>query len=112
MNIGFYACFGMAVIFGIMTIIFTALGEKAANLISGFNSLTKEQRALYDTNQMSKDQRNSMLIWTVIMVIGIVFSLFVSQYAAIIAFIIWLIVFFKDIHMDTEKAFGKYKINK
>lgn len=23
--------------------------------------------------------------------------------------IIWLIVFFKDVHLDEEKAFGKYK---
>jgi len=110
MNLGYYTCLGLAVIFGIITIFFTVLGEKAAYLISGFNSLTKEQRSLYDTNKMSKDQRNSMLIWTVIMVIGAVFSFFISQYVAIMAFIIWLIVFFKDVHMDAEIAFEKYKI--
>jgi hypothetical protein len=29
---------------------------------------------------------------------------------AIIAFVVWLVVFFKDVHLDIEKAFGKYKI--
>jgi hypothetical protein len=29
---------------------------------------------------------------------------------AIIAFVVWLVVFFKDVHFDIEKAFGKYKI--
>ena len=110
MNIGFYLCLVLTIIFGIMTLIFTALGKKGAVLISGFNSLTKEQRTLYDTERMSNDQRNSLLIWTVIMAIGAILSYFLSQYIAIVAFIIWLIVFFKDVHMDTEKAFGKYKI--
>lgn len=59
---------------------------------------------------MSKDQRNSMLVWTIIMLVGAIFSFVITQYAAIIAGIIWLIVFIKDVHLDTEKAFGKYKI--
>lgn len=110
MNIGFYLCIVLAIIFGVMTLIFTALGKKGAVLISGFNSLTKEQRKLYDTERMNKDQRNSMLIWTVVMAIGAIFSWLLSQYIAIVAFIIWLILFFRDVHLDTEKAFGKYKI--
>jgi hypothetical protein len=24
--------------------------------------------------------------------------------------VVWLVVFFKDVHLDIEKAFGKYKI--
>ncbi len=110
MNIGFYSCLALAVIFGIMTLIFKVLGKKATILIGGFNSLPKDQRELYDTEQMGKDQRNAMLLWTIIMTAGAVLSYLVSQYTAIAAFGIWLIVFFKDVHMDTEKAFGKYKI--
>lgn len=110
MNIGFYVCVVLTIIFGVLTLIFTALGKKGAVLISGFNSLTKEQRQMYDTERMSNDQRNSILIWTVIMAIGAILSYLVSQYIAIAAFIVWLIVFFKDVHFDTEKAFGKYKI--
>lgn len=26
------------------------------------------------------------------------------------AFAVWLIVFFKDVHLDEEKAFGKYRL--
>jgi len=110
MNVGFYACLVLAIIFGIMTLVFALLGKKATILISGFNSLPKTQRELYDTERMSKDQRNSLLLWVIIMVVGAALSYSVSQYIAIAAFVIWLIVFFKDVHMDTEKAFGKYKI--
>lgn len=110
MNIGFFACIILGIFFAFITIIFSLLGDKAANLISGFNSLTQEQRNNYDKKAMSKDQKNSMLIWTVIMLVGALFSYIISQYVAIIAFIVWLIVFLKDVHMDTKKAFGKYRI--
>ncbi len=109
MNIGFYACLILGLIFAIMTILFTILGDKVAVLISGFNSLTQEQRKEYDIKRISSDQRNSMLIWTIIMLLGALFSFIISQYIAIIAFIIWIIVFFQDVHMDTIKAFEKYK---
>ena len=33
----------------------------------------------------------------------------ISQYSAIAAIIIWLIIFFKDVHLMMKKAFGKYK---
>jgi hypothetical protein len=110
MNIGFYACLILAIIFGILTFVFFLLKEKGAKLISGFNSLSKHEQELYDIEKLSKDQRNSMFIWTLIMYVGALFSYFISQYFAIIAFVIWLIVFFKDVHFDTDKAFGKYKI--
>lgn len=110
MNIGFYMCFVLAIFFGILTLIFTLLGDKAAILISGFNSLSKAERESYDTERMSKDQRNIMLIWTTVMTLGAVLSYFVSPYIAIIAFVIWGILFFREVHFDIEKAFGKYKI--
>ncbi|WMJ86027.1 DUF3784 domain-containing protein [Anaerocolumna sp. MB42-C2] len=109
MNIGFYACLILGLIFAVITILFTLLGDKAAVLISGFNLLTQEQRKQYDIRRLSSDQRNSMLIWTIIMLMGALFSFILSQYIAIIAFIIWLIIFFNDVHMDTVKAFEKYK---
>lgn len=110
MNIGFYACLILAIIFGILTFVFFLLKEKGAMLISGFNSLSKHERELYDIARLSKDQRNSMFIWTLIMCVGALFSFFISQYSAIIAFVVWIIVFFKDVYFDTDKTFGKYKI--
>ena len=79
-------------------------------LISGFNTLSKEQRELYDKEKMCRDQRNIFLIWSVILGIGAALSYFVSKYAAAAAIIVWLVVFFKDVHLDEEKAFGKYRL--
>jgi hypothetical protein len=109
-NVGFYACLILAIIFGISTFLFFILKERGALLISGFNSLPKHERELYDIAKMSKDQRNSMLIWTIIMCLGALLSYFVSQYLAIVAFVVWLIVFFNEVHVDNDKAFGKYKL--
>ena len=58
---------------------------------------------------MCADQRNAFLIWAAILGIGAIFSYLISQYLAIVAMVIWLIIFFKDVHWDDEKAFGKYK---
>lgn len=58
---------------------------------------------------MSINQRNAFLVWAVILGTGAILSYFISQQIAIAAFIVWLVVFFKDVHLDEEKAFGKYK---
>ncbi len=108
MNIGMISCSIMAVFFAITALIFTFLKEKGAMLISGFNTLSKEERVKYDQKKMSTSQRNALLIWTVILAIGAAASYFLSTYAAIPAFIIWLILFFKDVHFDSKKAFEKF----
>jgi hypothetical protein len=94
----------------LFALLFTILKEKGAMLVSGFNTMSKEERALYDTAQISKDQRNAFLIWVGIFGVGAVLAHCLTQYMAIIAFVVWLVVFFKDVHFDIEKAFGKYKI--
>lgn len=108
MNIGFYICIVFLITFVLMAVIFSLLGEKGAMLISGFNTLPKEKRELYDKKRMSRDQRNMFLIWAAIMAAGSVLSLFVSQYMAAAAGAVWLIAFFKEVHLDAEKAFAKY----
>lgn len=40
-------------------------------------------------------------------IIGVL-SHFLTPYMAISAFIIWLVLFFKEVHFDTHKAFKKY----
>ena len=109
MNTGFIVCGGACLLFLLLTLIFTMFKEKSVMLISGFNTMPKEKRELYDTEKLRKDSRNIFLIWAVIQGIGAILAYYISQYVAIIAFIIWLIVFFKDVHLDEEKAFGKYK---
>ena len=103
-------CLGFVIFFTSIVGIFSILGKKGAILISGFNLKSKDEREEYDTERMSKDFRNSMLIWIVIFLIGAIGSYYISQYCSVIAFVIWLIIFFKDVHLDEEKAFGKYKI--
>ena len=110
MNIGFIVCICCCLLFLIFALIFTILKDKAAILISWFNSMSKDQREMYDQKKMSKDQRNAFLIWGLIFAVGAILANFISQFFAIIAFIVWLIIFFKDVHLDEEKAFGKYKI--
>lgn len=109
MNIGFIASGIGCLLFLFLALVFTILKEKGAVLISGYNSMSKEERELYDKARMSKDQRNLFLSWALILSLGSVLSYIFSQYIAILAFIVWLIVFFRDVQLDDEKAFGKYK---
>lgn len=109
MNIvGFWTCGVLVIPFGIIGILFAIFKEKAAKFVSGFNSLSKKEQALYDKAQISRDIRNQCFIWSVIMLIGAVLSYFITPYMAILAFIIWLFLFFKDVHLDNHKAFEKY----
>ena len=109
MNIGVIICLILAVNLSILSSVFALLQEKSAILISGFNSISKDEREKYDKKKMSIDMRNSLFIWAIILFLGAISSYYISKYCAIISIIIWLIIFFKDVHMDSEKAFSKYK---
>ena len=109
MNIWGIICLTLAVIFSILAAVFALLKEKGALLISGFNTLSKEEREKYDKKKISVDMRNSLFIWAIILFLGAILSYYISKYCAIIASIIWIVIFFKDVHIDSEKAFIKYK---
>lgn len=85
------------------------LGDKGAILIGGFNTFSKDEKALYDKSKIVKGMRNSFLLWALILGIGAVLSYFMSQYLGVISFIIWIVVFFKDFHWGAKKAFERYK---
>lgn len=53
--------------------------------------------------------RNSLFLWCTILLLGTVLSHLYSDYYAIIAFIIWIILFLKDVRIDPDKAFSKYR---
>ena len=99
----------LAVLFGIIAIIFALLKEKGAILISGFNTMPKEEREKYDQKKMSIDMRNSLFLWSIILFSGAILAYFISKYFAAVAIVTWLIIFLKDVHIDAEKAFEKYK---
>lgn len=42
------------------------------------------------------------------MLTGAALSFVVTSYMAISTFAIWGVLFFKDVHIDAHKAFGKY----
>jgi len=70
-------CLIFAVTFGIFAMIFAGLKEKGAILISGFNTLPKEEREKYDKIRLCKDIRNSFFLWS-----GVLLSVFVKVVVA------------------------------
>lgn len=111
MDIWMKTCGGMSIFFWLMALLFTILKEKGAMLIAGFNTMPKEQREQYDKERMSRDQRNMFALWALILGTGGVLSyLTSSRNMAVLTIIIWLILFFREVHVDEEKAFGKYKL--
>lgn len=111
-NIGFWLCGALVIPFGMTGAFFAVYKEKAAKFVSGFESLSKEEQALYDKAYLSRDTRNQCFIWAAVMLIGAALSYFFTPYMAVPAFGIWLILFFKNVHLDAHKAFEKYLFKK
>lgn len=108
MNVWSVTCIMFAAFFAIIALVFAVLKDRGASLISGFNTLSKEEMAKYDKVKMSADMRNSFFIWSVILLLGGILTYLISNYFAILAIIIWIVLFLKDVHIDSEKAFVKY----
>ena len=108
MNIGFWSCIILVIPFAIIGVLFAIFKEKAAKFVSGFNSFSKEEQALYNKAHISRDIRNQCFIWTAIMLAGALLSYFLTPYMAIPTYIIWLVLFFGEVHFDNHKAFEKY----
>ena len=108
MHVGFCACTILALLFLILGIVFALLKEKGADYVSGFNTLNHPEK--YDKAYISRDMRNQCFIYFVILSIGAILSYYLSAYVAIVAILVWLILFFRNFHLDAEKAFEKYLI--
>lgn len=108
--IGFYACIVLVPFFGVLAVFFALGKEKAADWISGFHSMPKEERAKYDRARMALDTRNDLLLWGGIMLIGAVGARWISGLVALVAYGVWLVLFLRGVHLDMDKAFGKYKL--
>ena len=109
MNVGAFLCAIMAVVFCIIALIFWKLGEKGAILVSGFNSLPKDKQEQYDKKRISEDQRKLYTSWMALFIAGTILCFLVSSYVAIAALAVWLVLFFRQVHLYPEKAFEKYK---
>ena len=99
----------MAIFFFIFATIFALLKEKACLLISGYNFKSKKERLKYDEKRLSLDMRNNFITYGIIFVIGSIPTYFFGMWCFILTLIIWLIYFFKNVHLDDKKAFEKYK---
>nr|WP_300659813.1 DUF3784 domain-containing protein [uncultured Acetatifactor sp.] len=108
--IGFYLCMVLAAAFLLLGFLFALAGERGANWLSGFSFLSKEERARYDRKRMAADQRNAFWLWGGVMLLGATGSRWISGYVGIGAFAVWLVLFFREVHLDTESAYGKYRL--
>ena len=109
MNIGVISCLAMSAVFLLLALLFLFMKEKGAALVSGFNTLTKAEQEQYDKRKLSIAQRNMLLFWVVIFFFGALLSWLVTPYLAFAAFAVWLVLFFREVHSDPDKAFAKYK---
>lgn len=108
MNIGYWFCIILVPCFALIGLLFGIFKENAAKYVSGFNSLPQKEQELYDKALLAKDMRNSCFLWALIMLAGAIGSLLLSACFAILAYVVWGILFIKDIHIDARKAFKKY----
>ena len=109
-NAGVWACASVGLICFLLALLFALMRGKAAILISGFNTIPKSERKKYDREWLSRDHRNLFLKLGVVMVLGALLSWIVASYMSFGAFAVWLILLLREVHLDEEKAFGKYKI--
>ena len=108
MNIGDWCCICVIPGFVLVGVLFGIGKERAARFISGFNMLPNKEQELYDKAYMARDIRNSCFLWAGIMAIGALLSWLLTAYMAIGAYVVWGILFFRDVHVDAHKAFEKY----
>lgn len=108
MNIGFFMCIILVPGFTVVGLLFAIFKEKSSNFVSRFNTLPEKEQALYDKAYIARDISKSCFIWTAIMAVGALGSLILTPCFAIVAYAVWVVLFLKDIHFDTHKAFEKY----
>ena len=108
MNLGAWMCGVLVIPFTVVGLIFAILKEKATNIVAGFNTFSEEEQALYDRAAISRDIKKDCFIWAGVMLVGAVLSYFITTYMAIPTFIIWLVLFIKEAHIDPHIAFEKY----
>lgn len=69
MNIGFWFCIVLVPCFGLMAVLFWAMGSKAARFVSGFSSLSPQEQAQYDQARLARDTGNNLFLWAGIMLV-------------------------------------------
>ncbi len=112
MNLGVLTCGVLVIPFFLCGIVFAVLKGKGAKLVSGFNSMSAREQELYDKEALARDMRNDCFLWSFVMLVGAIASYYLMPSMAVVAFAIWAILFFQEVHLDNHKAFDKYLLNK
>ena len=97
-------------LFLVFAIIFAVRKDKACKLVGGFNFFTKAQQARYDKAAIARDYQKLMTGWTIGAFLFAILCLWLDWWAFGAAFVLFLISLSKEMHIDAEKAFEKYKI--
>lgn len=109
LNAGFWACFILSWIFATLGLGFAMLKDRGAMLVSGFNSMPKEEREKYDQAAIARSMRNSCLLWALILLVGAFLSL-INSWFSLIAIVLWAILFFRQVFSDSKKGFARYRL--
>lgn len=113
MEYGLWTAIGLMLfaIFGVIGGIFSYYGDKACRLVLGYNLKTEEERLGYDELKLSRHYRNMFLLWSALFLMEALASFCFGEVCFGIACLLWLISFCKNIHIDEEKDFNKFKKN-
>ena len=98
------------VLFGVFAVIFAVKKENACKLIGGFNFFTEAQQAKYDKAAIARDYQKLFTVWTIGAFVFAPLCLWLDWWALGAAFILFLFSLGKEMHIDAEKAFEKYKL--
>ena len=98
------------VLFLVFAVIFAVKKEKACKLIGGFNFFTEAQQARYDRAAIARDYQKQFTVWAVGAFLFSPLCLWLGWWAFGAAFVLFLFSLGKEMHIDAEKAFEKYKI--
>ena len=107
---GTAACAALGVLFACLGLGFAAAGPKAALWVSGFNTLPPADRACYDTARLSRDYARKFAGWSVLLLAGSGLGGRVSGWGAAGALALWAVWFFRSVHWEPERAFGRYRL--
>lgn len=106
------ACLFVACILAVGWYFFSILKGKAAVFIPGFLSIPEEKRKQYDTDRLVRDVRDSFAVSALVLAAGFVLGITVHVFCSAFLFVMWILIFFKDVNLDKEQAFEKYRTDR
>ena len=108
-HIATITCLLLGLVMCILGSIFAFGKANMARFVSGFNTFTEEEQQQYDRAHICRDIRNLYFQLALLLFAGALLTL-IRQWIAIPIFLLWIICFLKDVHLDRNNAFDKYKL--